>query len=96
MTQKPLGQPGFWPHLRRTMQTHKFKPHNNINSAGTESAFKVRCFGFIPAAEGEVEVGGDDITDDIMYSEVKISRNLQQPIRGSRGTDVFTDCFRGY
>ncbi|KAL7374857.1 hypothetical protein ABVT39_008197 [Epinephelus coioides] len=30
------------------------------------------------------EVGDDDIRDDITYSDVKISRNLQQPIRRSK------------
>ncbi|KAL7375111.1 hypothetical protein ABVT39_012109 [Epinephelus coioides] len=33
------------------------------------------------------EVGDDDVRDDITYSDVKISRNLQQPIRGSRERD---------
>ncbi|XP_049424278.1 low affinity immunoglobulin gamma Fc region receptor II-like isoform X2 [Epinephelus fuscoguttatus] len=33
------------------------------------------------------EVGDNDIRDDITYSDVKISRNLQQPIRGSRESD---------
>ncbi|KAI3376294.1 hypothetical protein L3Q82_016425 [Scortum barcoo] len=37
---------------------------------------------FISAAEEEV--GHDDGTDDITYSDVKISRDLQQPIKRSR------------
>ncbi|KAI3376579.1 hypothetical protein L3Q82_016458, partial [Scortum barcoo] len=35
----------------------------------------------------EEEVGHDDITDDITYSDVKISRDLQQPIKRSRESD---------
>ncbi|XP_078020452.1 uncharacterized protein LOC117258611 isoform X2 [Epinephelus lanceolatus] len=33
------------------------------------------------------EVGDDDIRDDITYSDVNISRNLQQPIRQSKESD---------
>ncbi|XP_049923469.1 low affinity immunoglobulin gamma Fc region receptor II-like isoform X2 [Epinephelus moara] len=44
----------------------------------------IRC---IHRKHKATEVGDDDIRDDITYSDVKISRNLQQPIRGSRESD---------
>ncbi|XP_078020431.1 uncharacterized protein LOC144459732 isoform X2 [Epinephelus lanceolatus] len=43
-----------------------------------------RCIHRKPNA---AEVGDDDIRDDITYSDVKISRNLQQPIRRSKESD---------
>ncbi|XP_068569192.1 uncharacterized protein [Cebidichthys violaceus] len=45
-----------------------------------------RCIHRKPEAAA-VEVGGDDVTDDITYSDVIVSRKLQQPIRRSRESD---------
>ncbi|XP_049923463.1 high affinity immunoglobulin gamma Fc receptor I-like [Epinephelus moara] len=43
-----------------------------------------RCIHRKPKA---AEVGDDDIRDDITYTDVNISRNLQQPIRRSKESD---------